>query len=131
VIDPASDRPKHRQLADALRAQITEGALAPGARLPTEADLAHLNGVNRSTVRRSLEILRAEGLIDVRHPAGTFVRERPTERVVDLSAGTIRARMPSPTERRALEIPEGVPLLVVDGEIYPADRTALRITPGA
>jgi GntR family transcriptional regulator len=129
VIDPTSDRPMHRQLADALRDRIAKGELAPGARLPSEMTLERTTGLNRSTVRRALEILKAEGLVDVRHPHGTFVRERPEEMVVEVSAGTIRARMPNPTERREYGMPEGVPVLVVDEMIYPAHRTALRIVP--
>jgi GntR family transcriptional regulator len=129
VLDPTSDRPMHRQLADSIRDRIASGELAPGARLPSEMALEQETGLNRSTVRRAIEILRSEGLVDVRHPHGTFVRKRPAETVIEVSAGTIRARMPNPTERRAHGVPEGVPILVVDETIYPADRTALRIVP--
>jgi hypothetical protein len=41
--------------------------------------------------------------------------------------------MPSPAQRRNHDIPEGTPILIVERhegqQIYPADRTALRINP--
>lgn len=131
-LDPNSDRPLHRQLADALRAQILSGELPPGQRLPSELRLEQEANVNRTTVRQAVAILRGEGLVETRHPKGTFVREAPPEELVDLLRGTvIRSRMPTPEERRDLDVGEGVPILLVErrGETlaYAADRTALRI----
>jgi DNA-binding GntR family transcriptional regulator len=129
MIDPDSDRARYLQLADALRARIASGDLAPGMRLPSEKTLEQETGLNRSTVRRSIELLRSEGLVVVRHPHGTYVRERGEIEVIELSFGTVTARMPTPDERRTLAIDPGVPILVVDphGHLYAADRTALRI----
>ena len=42
---------------------MVEGDLVPGARLPTEADLAVEFGVSRATVREALRLLAAQGLI--------------------------------------------------------------------
>jgi hypothetical protein len=45
---------------------------------------------------------------------------RPT--MVDVGPGRIiSARMPTAAERRRASLPEGVPVLVVDGQVYPAD----------
>jgi GntR family transcriptional regulator len=60
-------------IADALRRQITEGERAPGTVLPSEADLAGSYGVSRVTVRKALEVLRGEGLVDARQGFGWFV----------------------------------------------------------
>jgi len=65
-------------IADDLRRQVTAGQLAAGAVLPSEADLAGAYGVSRVTVRKALELLRREGLIDARQGFGWFV---PTDRV--------------------------------------------------
>ncbi|MGW9197691.1 hypothetical protein [Micromonospora chersina] len=51
----------------------------------------------------------------------------PSETVTLLKGDSASARMPTPAERRELDIGEGVPVLVVfraDGsrELYPADR---------
>ncbi len=66
---------RYHQIADELRAQITEGALRPGDQLPTELALAKLHGVTRATARQALAVLVNEGLIVSARPRGHFVRE--------------------------------------------------------
>ncbi|WP_406039031.1 GntR family transcriptional regulator [Micromonospora sp. NBC_00898] len=128
MIDPSADRAVFRQLADLLRDRITSGDLAPGASLPSELRLAQEYGLSRTSVRQAISLLRSEGLVIVQPPRGTFVRSmEPTETVTLLKGDTASARMPTPAERRELDIGEGVPVLVVfraDGsrELYPADR---------
>jgi DNA-binding FadR family transcriptional regulator len=53
-------------LADALRRQILDGTLAPGASLPAERDLVTRAGLSRGSVREALRILEAEGLLRTR-----------------------------------------------------------------
>jgi DNA-binding FadR family transcriptional regulator len=55
--------------------QIDEGALAPGAKLPPEAELVRQYGVSRTVVREAMQRLQAMGLIVTRHGIGSFVRE--------------------------------------------------------
>lgn len=64
------------QIADALRQRITDGALAPGALLPSEARLSTEFSVVRNTARRALATLEAEGLIDTIPGLGRVVRAR-------------------------------------------------------
>ncbi|WP_241740967.1 GntR family transcriptional regulator [Streptomyces sp. L2] len=61
-----SQRPpaSHREVADVLRARIRSGALRPGQRMPTQAELADEFGVERGAVRRALLILQSEHLLD-------------------------------------------------------------------
>jgi len=66
-------------IASDIRADIAAGAYAPGAKLPTEADLALRFGVNRHTVRHALAALAAEGLVQSRRGAGVFVTSVPTD----------------------------------------------------
>ncbi|WP_237751217.1 GntR family transcriptional regulator [Streptomyces sp. AA0539] len=68
--------PMYQQIADALRAQIADGTLAPDAKLPTEAELRAEYDVSRETVRRALGLLLNEGLIVSARPQGHFVRRR-------------------------------------------------------
>jgi GntR family transcriptional regulator len=77
------DRINHRaprllwlQLADDLRAEIDSGDLPPGARLPSEAEMAEQYGVSRDTVRRATAELASDGLLVVLHGRGTFVVEQ-------------------------------------------------------
>ena len=67
--------PLWRQIAHRLSAGIGPGGLRPGARLPTEAQLAAEHGVNRHTVRRAIESLAQSGLVRVEQGRGTFVAE--------------------------------------------------------
>lgn len=48
--------------------------LAPGARLPTIAEMQKLYGVSNGTVRRGLNLLQHEGFITKKRGAGCFVR---------------------------------------------------------
>lgn len=57
--------PRHAVIAEALRAQIRDGSLPPGAPLPSESKLVERYGVSRGTVRHALAALRAQGLIMV------------------------------------------------------------------
>jgi GntR family transcriptional regulator/MocR family aminotransferase len=63
----------HRQIYFAIRAVILEGRLRPGARLPASRALAADLGVSRNTVMTAFEQLRAEGYIEGRVGAGSFI----------------------------------------------------------
>ncbi len=65
-----------QQIADVLRAQILDGSLPAGGRLPTEAELMDQHEVARNTARDALGLLVHEGLIEARRPLGYFVRDR-------------------------------------------------------
>lgn len=64
----------YQQVAAAIREAILSGEFAPETLLPSEAQLMARYGVSRPTVRNAISALRAEGLIDVRHGKGSFVR---------------------------------------------------------
>lgn len=53
----------YRQIADAIEAQILDGSLHPGERLPGEIELAEMFEVTRSTVREGLRQLESDGLV--------------------------------------------------------------------
>ena len=68
---------RYRDIADDLRTRIEGGEFAVGRLLPSEADLSRAYDVSRVTVRKSLELLRVEGLIDSRQGFGWFVAGEP------------------------------------------------------
>jgi GntR family transcriptional regulator len=68
---------RYLDLADALRARVAVGNHAAGGALPSEAQLGREYGASRVTVRRALEVLRAEGLVTSRQGAGWFVALDP------------------------------------------------------
>ena len=61
------------RLADRLSEQIAGGALKPGDRLPTEAQLAQNHGVSRSVVREAVHRLKSRALLVSRQGSGVFV----------------------------------------------------------
>ncbi len=63
------------QLLQTLTEKIDSGAWRPGARLPTERELARQYAVGRNTVRRALGDLERRGLIVRQVGRGTFVSE--------------------------------------------------------
>lgn len=69
---------KAKQVYLVLRDRILSGAVAFGAKLPTENELADLHGVSRVTVRRALGELERERLIERRRARGTRVIYRPS-----------------------------------------------------
>ncbi|NUM46509.1 MAG: GntR family transcriptional regulator [Anaerolineales bacterium] len=83
--------PLYIQIADGLLEKIDAGELAPGVRLPPERELSQMFGVNRMTLRRSLQRLELQGLLDRRQGAGTYVAapkiERQADQLVSFSRG--------------------------------------------
>ncbi|GAA3528276.1 GntR family transcriptional regulator [Streptomyces osmaniensis] len=73
--------PRHHEIADDLRHEITTGRIEPGERLPSEAGLADRYKVSTVTLRRALEVLQGEGLVEKIHGKGNFVR-RPPRKIV-------------------------------------------------
>ena len=86
-LDAAVEPLKARKIYLLLRDRIASGELSSGARLPGEPTLAGQFGVARVTIRRALELLASEGLIQRRQGAGTYVQPAGPERpiVADLS----------------------------------------------
>lgn len=62
-----------RWLNEVLRAEILEGRLCPGARLPATRDLARQYGLARGTIVNAFERLKSEGYVDGNVGSGTYV----------------------------------------------------------
>ncbi|MFD9234778.1 GntR family transcriptional regulator [[Kitasatospora] papulosa] len=73
--------PRHHDIADDLRHQITTGSIKPGERLPSEAGLAARYRVSTVTLRRALAVLQGEGLVAKIHGKGNYVR-RPHRKIM-------------------------------------------------
>jgi DNA-binding GntR family transcriptional regulator len=68
-----------RVLAD-LRAQIRDGILPPGARVPSRNAIIARYGVGETAAKHALQVLAAEGLIEAKAGSGSYVRRVPAER---------------------------------------------------
>jgi len=121
--------PVYQQIAAWFRAEIADGRLGAGDRLPTIRELARALAVNRDTVALAYDALAREGAIASTVGRGTFVRRPPpsdppppfdpvlspiVERLLDFDRARVRYAAPAGT----------VPLhsLVPDPSLYPADE---------
>ena len=74
TVVPEPGQSRYAALAAALRARVVAGEWPPGCALPAEQTLAAQHGVALGTLRRALELLAGQGLIERIHGRGTFVR---------------------------------------------------------
>ena len=75
--------PLYHQLHQLLKRRILSGALAGGAKLPTEAQLAEGFGVSRVTAKRVMDLLAADALIQRKRGKGSHVLHRPADSEVE------------------------------------------------
>lgn len=68
---------RYQIIAEALRRRIADGEFVGGRVLPSESDLSDEYDASRVTIRRSLEVLRAEQLVESRQGFGWLVAADP------------------------------------------------------
>lgn len=106
--------PLYYKLYTQLKESIDKGQYTRGDKLPTEKELCEKHSVSRLTVRRALEELRREGIIERQKGRGTFVREiKREERLTNLTGFTDEANREGKKahskvlENRLVKIPSG------------------------
>lgn len=102
---PAVRSIRYQEIAEVLRARVGAGEYVAGSLLPSESKLSAEFEASRVTVRRSLELLREQGLIDARQGFGWFVAASPVRQTL-ARLGTIEAQMEAEgvqPQRRVLE----------------------------
>lgn len=72
----ANGGPRYVQLRQRLEAGIESGVLPPNSSLPPEREIAEITELSRVTVRKAIQELVSEGLIEQRQGSGSFIRER-------------------------------------------------------
>ncbi|MGD9794109.1 MAG: GntR family transcriptional regulator [Acidimicrobiia bacterium] len=96
---------RYREIATVLRDRLAAGEFAAGKLLPSEAELSSEHQASRVTVRRALEVLRDEGLIESRQGLGWFAAVDPVRQSLG-RLSTIESQMAEQgirSERRVLE----------------------------
>ena len=107
-IDPSSGVALFDQLAGSIRASTITGAIAVGERLPSARELAASLDINVHTVLRAYQLLRDEGLIELRPGRGAIVTARASgdydalNRAVDTVVAEARKLDITPTALTAL-----------------------------
>jgi len=74
--DSGLTTPLYIQLKNKFAQAIQNGLWSPGHALPSERYLSEALDVSRITIRKTLELLLEDGLIERQHGAGTFVKQR-------------------------------------------------------
>jgi GntR family transcriptional regulator len=121
--DQPGYRPLYRQVYDVLVRRVAEGSWKAGESLPSEQALAKEMGVSQGTVRKVLDALTAEKLLERRQGKGTFIAQNTQERelfrffriarpggqrVTPQSGGeSVRVRASKAAEHRKLDLAKG------------------------
>jgi len=79
-----ADVPAYGWLYGALRAEILEGRLRPGARLEATRELAARYGLARGTIVNAFELLKSEGYLEGSAGSGTFVSKVLPEELLEV-----------------------------------------------
>ncbi|MFG1624357.1 PLP-dependent aminotransferase family protein [Kribbella sp. NPDC049227] len=107
TIDRRTGLPLHLQLAEQFRAAILDGRLRSGHRLPSTRDLARDLSVSRSVTQAAYDQLHAEGWIEGRTGAGTYVTD-----VVPLQPAVRHRAAPQPNPAaELLSLRPGIPYI--------------------
>lgn len=96
------DMTSYQRIADSLRQRLIEGQWQPGQRLPPERELCEQFDVSQITVRRALQILVEDNLVERRQGAGTFAASAAQRKIPILNTdffGSMRRHAPR-LERR-------------------------------
>jgi GntR family transcriptional regulator len=114
-------RPLYRQVYDIVVRRVVQGDWRPGEALPSEQSLARELGVSQGTMRKVLDALTAEKVLDRRQGKGTFIAQNTQERTQfrffrlaepggrrltpTMGTESARVRAARATERERLELP--------------------------
>jgi DNA-binding transcriptional MocR family regulator len=105
---PEGAAPLYERLVAALRADIASGALAAGARLPPQRDLAYRLGVGLGTVTRAYVEAEKAGLVSAHVGRGSFVNAPAAHRARDREGPANLAQNIAPTGPAATRLPEAL-----------------------
>ena len=99
---------RSRALQTRIMDLILDRGLDVGDAMPTESELSAELGVGRNTVRESLKVLQALGVIEIRHGFGMFVAPNNFSALV--SGLTFRGRHRFSRKKSCPVSPPGVPV---------------------
>lgn len=77
ALDESVAGPRYMRLQNLIRQAVGDRRLTSGEALPSERDLCDAYGLSRVTIRKAIDGLVDEGLLERRQGAGTFVSGQP------------------------------------------------------
>jgi GntR family transcriptional regulator/MocR family aminotransferase len=102
TLDEKRGAPLYRQIYETIRRSILSGGLPSGRQLPASRLLAKQLGVSRMTVVNAYEQLLAEGYLEGRMGAGTFVSAHLPEEFLQAAGFKRRERREKPLPRKVI-----------------------------
>ncbi len=75
-------KPLYVQLRELLLERIDKGEYLPGEKLPSEREMAEIYKINRMTVKKAIESIVSEGILEKIPNKGTFVRKETVKRIL-------------------------------------------------
>ena len=120
-LNPSSGTPLYLQLVEHLKHSIEAGAIRAGEQLPSVRKMAEDLLINPNTVVRAYRELESEGIVDLRHGSGVFVR-------ASVSARTDLMKKAEPIIRSAVDRLETLDLDEDDIRRLMENELALRRT---
>ncbi len=70
-------------IIDSIKKLLITGKIKPGDKLPSETELAQSLGVSRGSIRESMKILAANGIISVKRGDGTYIEVGSSNAIFD------------------------------------------------
>ena len=74
-IDFNAAYPIYEQVIEEIKKEIVRGELEPGAKLPSQRQLARKIDVNPNTVQRAYREMEQRGLVETKRGRGTFIKD--------------------------------------------------------
>lgn len=66
-----------------IKEKLLLGELKPGDRLPSENELSEKFGVGRPSIREAIKMLKALGVVEIRHGDGTYIADSINVNAID------------------------------------------------
>lgn len=105
ALSPVARKPLYERLVEHLRAYIVEAGLSVGERLPSERELAEKLSVSRASVRQAIVALEVQGIVEVRHGEGAFLRMTRMDTLPMTELMELKRRLPDILDaREAIEV---------------------------
>src|SRR5262245_24517408 len=94
-VNPASGVPLYVQLIDHVKHSIETGAMRAGEQLPSVRQMAEDLLINPNTVARAYRELEYEGIIELKHGSGAFIRDSivPREKIMQKARAVVESAL--------------------------------------
>lgn len=130
-LDSESSVPLYKQLKDIIKRDIDNGTYTRGQKIPPEVELQKIYHISRITIRKALQELTDEKILERRRGKGTFVSDIKLERSISklmsftetceaqgfVPGGRILKNImqePTEQEKRDLHLKDGERIIAVD-----------------